>query len=44
MHHEAMTAAFDDLLDIPGLWGGMRITTLHKMMALDCDTVCKGLT
>ncbi|ELR03478.1 hypothetical protein GMDG_06208 [Pseudogymnoascus destructans 20631-21] len=36
--NEAMTAAFDDLLDIPGLWGGMKITTLHKMMALKCDT------
>ncbi|KFY17937.1 hypothetical protein V492_00266 [Pseudogymnoascus sp. VKM F-4246] len=33
-----MTAAFDDLLDIPGLWGGMKITTLHKMMDLKCGT------
>lgn len=42
--NEAMTAAFDDLLDIPGLWGGMKITTLHKMMALKCDTVGRVLT
>jgi hypothetical protein len=27
------------LLDIPGLWGGMRISTIHKMVALKCDEV-----
>ncbi|ELR09839.1 hypothetical protein GMDG_04322, partial [Pseudogymnoascus destructans 20631-21] len=36
--NEALTAAFDNLLDIPGLWGGMKIATLHKVMALKCDT------
>ncbi len=34
-----LTAAFDMLLDIPGLWGGMMISTLHKMMAMKCDEV-----
>ncbi|TVY13719.1 hypothetical protein LARI1_G009020, partial [Lachnellula arida] len=32
-----LTAAFDDLLDIPGLWDGMRISTLHKMIGMKCD-------
>jgi hypothetical protein len=41
--NERMLAAFDDLLDIPGLWDGMQITTLHKMKALKCDTVSRGL-
>ncbi|OAF54638.1 hypothetical protein VC83_08804 [Pseudogymnoascus destructans] len=41
--NEALTAAFDDLLDIPGLWGGMKMTTLHKVMALKYDTVGRGL-
>lgn len=40
--NETMTDAFDDLLDIPGIWGGMRITTLHKMKALTCDKVGTG--
>jgi SNF2 family DNA or RNA helicase len=31
--------AFDALLDITGLWSGMHITTLHKIMALKCDDV-----
>lgn len=37
--HDELTAAFDALLDIPGLWGGMRISTLHKMMAIRCEEV-----
>lgn len=41
--HQALTAAFDDLLDIPGIWDGMRMTTLQKMTALNCDTVGRGL-
>ncbi|KFY04073.1 hypothetical protein O988_01015 [Pseudogymnoascus sp. VKM F-3808] len=32
-----LAVAFDDLLDIPGLWEGMRISTLHTVMALNCD-------
>ena len=39
IRNEAMTEAFDNLLDIPGIWGGMQITTLHKMKALKCDAV-----
>ncbi|KAL6242584.1 hypothetical protein RBB50_010230 [Rhinocladiella similis] len=32
-----LAAAFDRLLDIPGLWDGMRISTLHKMIGMKCD-------
>jgi hypothetical protein len=39
LRNEAMTEAFDSLLDMPGIWGGMQITTLHKMKALKCDAV-----
>lgn len=39
--HDELTAAFDALLDIPGLWDGMRISTLHKMMAIKCDEVSR---
>jgi hypothetical protein len=34
-----LTAAFDALLPIPGLWDGMMITTLHTMMSMKCDEV-----
>ena len=42
-----LTAAFDDLLDIPGLWDGMKISTLHKIIGMKCDevgllSVCPG--
>ena len=37
-NHE-LTAAFDALLDIPGLWDGMQLTTLHKVLALQSDDV-----
>jgi len=43
-HNDALEDGFDDLLDIPGLWGGMKISTLHKVMALKCDTVGRGLS
>ncbi|OBT55954.1 hypothetical protein VE04_03627 [Pseudogymnoascus sp. 24MN13] len=33
LKHEELTDAFDSLLDIPGLWGGMMITTLNKVVA-----------
>ena len=29
------------LLDIPSLWGGMKIGTLHKMMEMKYDEVSK---
>ncbi|CCD42643.1 hypothetical protein BofuT4_P074450.1 [Botrytis cinerea T4] len=31
-----LTAAFDKLLDVPGLWSGMRISTLHKLLDIKC--------
>ena len=37
--HRALTAAFDDLLDIHGLWKGMRLSTLDKMIGMRCDEV-----
>jgi hypothetical protein len=36
-----LTAGFDALLDIPGLWGGMRFTTLQKVMAMGFKNVSK---
>lgn len=39
LRHNEFTAAFDALLEIPGLWVGMRISTIHKMMAMKCDEV-----
>jgi hypothetical protein len=39
LEHEEMTQAFDALLDIPGLWGGMMLTTLHKLMAMHTHEV-----
>lgn len=32
-------AAFDKPLDIPGLWDGIRISTVHKMLDIECDKV-----
>jgi hypothetical protein len=40
--NEALAESFDALLDIPGLWDGMMLTTLSKMIALRCDTVGKS--
>ena len=40
--NEALAASFDALMDIPGLWDGMMLTTLSKMVALRCDTVGKS--
>lgn len=34
-----LAVAFDDLLDIPGLWGGMRISSLGAVIGLKCDEV-----
>ncbi|KAH9204481.1 hypothetical protein DL95DRAFT_116082 [Leptodontidium sp. 2 PMI_412] len=34
------TAGFDALVDIPGVWDGMRLTTLQKMMAMGCRDEC----
>ena len=35
-----LSSAFDQLLSVPGLWDGMRISTLHKMVEIKCDEVC----
>jgi hypothetical protein len=40
---EELTAGFDALLDIPGLWDGMMLTTLQKMMAMGCKDVCNPI-
>lgn len=32
-------AAFDALLPIPGMWGGMSIGSLNRVLALKCDEV-----
>jgi hypothetical protein len=40
----ALTESFDALLDIPGLWDGMTLTSLSKMAAMKCDTVGKAST
>ncbi|KAH9203631.1 hypothetical protein DL95DRAFT_472198 [Leptodontidium sp. 2 PMI_412] len=37
---EKFTAGFDALVDIPGVWDGMRLTTLEKMMAMGCRDEC----
>lgn len=42
LRHDEFTAAFDPLLEIPGLWAGMRISTIHKMMAIKCDEVSRA--
>lgn len=34
-----LAVAFDDLLEIPGLWGGMRISMLVAVVNLNCDEV-----
>src|SRR4030081_2686925 len=35
--HDGLRTAFDALLAIPGLWGGMRISTLSKIITMKCD-------
>jgi hypothetical protein len=39
LKHAELTAAFDALLDVPGLWAGMQLSTIHKMLALNSDDV-----
>lgn len=40
---EDLTAGFDALLAIPGLWEDMRLTTLQKMMAMGSKYVSKPM-
>ncbi|OJD10549.1 hypothetical protein ACJ73_09760, partial [Blastomyces percursus] len=35
--HVDIRAAFDALLAIPGLWNGMNLGSLHRVLALNCD-------
>jgi hypothetical protein len=37
--HKRFPAAFNALTDIPGIWDGLNIGVLDKMMALKCDEV-----
>jgi hypothetical protein len=39
LKHEVMTKAFDELRAIPGLWPGMMLTKLHKLMGLHAHKV-----
>jgi hypothetical protein len=39
-----LTAGFDALLDIPGVWDGMRLTTLQNVTAIGCREVGNALT
>lgn len=41
--HEDLAHAFDALLDIPGLWDGMKLSTLHKLFPLRCNEVCRTI-
>jgi hypothetical protein len=42
--NENVRKAFDPLLDIPGLWDCMMLTTVRQMLAMKCDTVGKTRT
>jgi hypothetical protein len=39
LRNEDLAAAFDALLEIPGLWDGMRLSQMQKWVALKCDEV-----
>lgn len=41
LKHAEITAAFDALLDVPGLWAGMQLSTIHKILALNSDDVSR---
>ena len=40
---QELTAGFDALLDIPGIWDGMMLTTLQKMMAMGSKDVSEPI-
>ncbi|OBT40478.1 hypothetical protein VE00_07893 [Pseudogymnoascus sp. WSF 3629] len=40
LRDKELTAGFDALLDIPGVWDGMRLTTLPRVMAMGCKDEC----
>ncbi|UKZ53237.1 hypothetical protein TrVGV298_007029 [Trichoderma virens] len=35
--HKKFSAAFDKLLDIPGLFGGFRLSVIHQLLGMKCD-------
>ncbi|CAI6337035.1 unnamed protein product [Periconia digitata] len=37
LNKESMASAFDSLIEIPGLWAGVRLGTLQRLLALKCD-------
>jgi hypothetical protein len=37
--HENFSAAFDKLLDIPGLFGGFQLGSIHQLIGMKCDEV-----
>ena len=39
-----LLAAFDELIDMPGLWARIQLGALHRLLALKCDEVCTKLT
>lgn len=41
LKHAEITAAFDALLHVPGLWAGMQLSTMHKVLALNSDDVSR---
>lgn len=39
LKHPTLPQAFDELLPIAGIWEGMRIGLLHKLVSMRCDEV-----
>jgi hypothetical protein len=37
--HPHLKSAFDLFVNVPGLWDGMRLSTVHKLINLRCDEV-----
>lgn len=41
LKNRLLTAAFESLVDIPGLWAKLQLGTLHRLLALRCDEVSR---
>jgi hypothetical protein len=39
LRNKDLTTAFNTLLEIPGLWDGMKLSKIHKWVAMRCDKV-----
>lgn len=37
--HKILRRAFDKLLDIPGLFGGLRLGSIHHVVGMKCPEV-----